>query len=193
MQTIFQALTKLIIFIPSSKIQDKNWRTIQPWYINGKHNECEIYQRNLIQEITKQPCVKTNMRFNIFTKEMCEKKNPMKTKDGFEWTEDMDGKINKNNNDFYFNMKFICNTGGSQTRSLREVYHFIETQAEHLLLFDKKNTYFINILDGNICFHHMDKFHYLLSKPQYAGIIQQIYTGDMKGFQEWWLSKYNDA
>ena len=181
-----------MIFIPSSKIQDKNWRKIQPWYINGKHNECEIYQRNLIQEITNQPCYKTNMRFNIITKEMCEKINPMKTNDGFEWTEDMDGKINKNNEEYYFNMKFICDSGGSQTRSLREVYHLIETQIEHLLLFNKKNTHFINILDGDICFHHMDKFHYLLSNPRCANIQEQIYVGDMKGFQKRWLSKYNN-
>ncbi len=33
-----------------------------------------------------------------------------------------DGKIIKNNNIYYFNLKFICDTGGSQTRTLREIY-----------------------------------------------------------------------
>jgi hypothetical protein len=177
-----------MIVIPSSQIQDKTWRKNQIWYINGKHNECEIYQRKLIEEITNQTCYKSNIRFNHVSKEMVEKSNPMKMVDGFDWTEDFDGKIHKNNTDYYFNMKFICDSGGSQTRSLREVYHLIETQLEHILLFDKKNTYFINILDGDICFSHMNKFEYLLCKPNYAMIRPYVYVGDMKGFQEWWRS-----
>ena len=32
----------------------------------------------------------------------------------------------------YINFKMICDRGGSQTRSLREVYHFITTQLNYL-------------------------------------------------------------
>ena len=39
------------ILIPGSEIQTKNWRKNQNWYKGGKHNECELYQRNLIEKI----------------------------------------------------------------------------------------------------------------------------------------------
>ena len=38
----------------------------------------------------------------------------------------------KDNSIFYFNLKFICGAGGAQTRSLREVYHFIRCQISHI-------------------------------------------------------------
>jgi hypothetical protein len=45
--------------------------------------------------------------------------------DGYEYSENFDGLILKNNNKFYFNLKFVCGNGGAQTRTLREIYHFI--------------------------------------------------------------------
>ena len=47
-----------------------------------------------------------------------------------EWSENFDGKIINRSNIFYFNLKFVCDCGGSQTRTLREVYHFIKYQIK---------------------------------------------------------------
>lgn len=108
----------------------------------------------------------------------------MKNNDGFEWTENFDGKITNKNNIWYFNLKFICDTGGAQTRSLREVYHFIRYRLEYLFTFNTNNIYFINILDGNTCHHNMSKFLYLLNKQKYSKINKYIFIGDIYDFQE---------
>ena len=68
---------------------------------------------------------------------MVEKTRPMKEEDGYEYSEDFDGSITSNDTKWLFNLKMICDNGGAQTRSLREVYHFIATQLDHLLLFPK--------------------------------------------------------
>lgn len=183
------------ILIPPSSYQTKLWRQNQKWYRGGKHNECELYQRDLIEKITKLPCNKSDKRFNIYNKLLIDNKYPMKNKDGFEWTEDFDGhtvyddKINNRIVNYYFNLKIICDAGGAQTRSLREVYHFISVQLEHCILFPDDSIYFINILDGNTCYKHMDKFNYLLNKPQYCFVRHRIFVGDMNSFQEFWLKK----
>ena len=106
----------------------------------------------------------------------------MKKNDGFEWTEDFDGKIINNNKICYFNLKFVCDKGGAQTRSLREVYHFISYQLEHLLKFNTTNKYFINILDGDTCYNYMNI--YLKNKNKYSKIIKYIFIGNMKEFEQ---------
>jgi hypothetical protein len=176
--------------IPSARIQTKNWRLNQAWYHDGKHNECELYQRKTIENITNLICAKSTKRLNIQNKLLIDKKRPMKEIDGFEWTEDFDGYIHHMGNDFYFNLKIICDAGGSQTRSLREVYHFITTQLDHLVAFTFSNVYFVNILDGNTCANSMDKYNYLINKPQYGFIRNRVFVGDMKEFQNWWIANY---
>ena len=47
--------------------------------------------------------MKTDDRINIESNEIINKKNPMINNDGYEWTENFDGKIIKNNNIYYFN------------------------------------------------------------------------------------------
>ena len=170
------------IIIQQSQNQNKEWRQSQKWYRNGKHNECEYYQRNIIEKITKEECIKTNYRINTITKEMKIERCPMKKNDGFEWTEDFDGFIQCKNNKFYFNLKFICDNGGAQTRSLREVYHFIQNQLDN----NNKNIYFVNILDGDTSYKSMDKFNYLVNKIEYIEIKKKIFVGDMYNFQKWW-------
>ena len=82
----------------------------------------------------------------------------------------------------YFNLKFICDNGGAQTRTLREVYHFIKSQMEFLIK-KKQIFHFINILDGDTSFKNMDKFHYLKSNKKYKDIIKYIFIGDLHQFQ----------
>jgi len=110
----------------------------------------------------------------------------MKDEDGFEWTEDFDRMICKDDKIFYFNLKMVCGNGGAQTRSLREVYHFIKSQLEHLLIYNSQNVYFINILDGDISHKHLNKFNFLLNDKKYSHIMEYIYIGDMYNFHTYW-------
>jgi non-homologous end joining protein Ku len=110
------------ILIPSSYYQTKEWRKNKDWYKNGKSNECEKYQIDLIGKIMRRKIkdfllMKTDDRINIESNEIINKKNPMINNDGYEWTENFDGKIIKNNNIYYFNLKFVCDNGGAQTRN----------------------------------------------------------------------------
>ncbi len=169
---------------PSSE-QDKYWRRESSWYRDGKHNECEIYQRNLIEQITSHTCVKTNIRINLRDKQLYDKKYPMKDVDGFDYTEDFDGNIQ---NKYYINLKMICDAGGAQTRTLREVYHFVESQLDHLVRYGGETKYFVNILDGDTSHNSMPKFNHLLNRPEYAAIKKYVFVGDMLSFSSWWVN-----
>lgn len=181
---------KTLICIPSSSFQTKEWRKSQIWYQNGKHNECEIYQIILIEKIIKQKLLKTNERINIEKNKIINKKNPFKKENGFDYTENFDGKITYKDDIIYFNLKFIGDKGGSQTRTLKEVYFFIKCQLEYLLYNETDDIYFINILDGDTCFNSMDKFNYLLNKKEYKNIKKYIYIGDTYDFQNYWIKKF---
>lgn len=173
---------KEIIIIPSSQ-QTKKWRNECDWYRGGKHSECEKYQISTVKEKLKlSKWDKTHMRLNISTFELKNNSNPLIKDDGFEWTEDFDGLLNKNSNQYYFNLKFVCDGGGAQNRSLREVYHFIKCQLEHLKKFKTKNIYFINILDGDTSHRFKDKYKYLREKEEYKDFIKYLYIGDLFDF-----------
>lgn len=167
-------------------LQTKDWRNACIWYNNGKHNECELYQKNIINSIMSVPLVKTCVRINVCDYRMERNPSPMKCVDGFDWTEDFDGFVNENNNNYYFNLKMVCGSGGSQTRTLREVYHFIKSQLEHLLAHPEPCTlYFVNILDGDSCHHAMQKYKYLIELSKYNSIKNRVYIGDLYGFSDW--------
>ena len=53
------------VLIPSAFYQTKKWRQHRHWYKNGKSNECEKYQINLIEQIIKMNVIKTHDRINI--------------------------------------------------------------------------------------------------------------------------------
>ena len=177
------------IYIPSSEIQTKEWRQQQPWYKGGKHNECELYQFPLIEEITQSKLVKTNYRLHANDYSMKENNRPMNQCDGLGWSENFDAYLNYYNKDFYFNLKLICDNGGAQTRSIRETYHFMNYQMEHIKNYKAdfpKEKYFINILDGNACNRSMKNFYYLMNKPENKFQKPYIFVGDMKQFQDYW-------
>jgi hypothetical protein len=111
-------------------------------------------------------------------------KNPMLKSDGYEWTENFDGKVIINKNIYYFNLKFVCDNGGAQTRTLREVYHFIKYQFEYLIKFESKNIFFINILDGDTSYNNMNKFKYLLNKNQYMKFVKYVFIGSSYDLQK---------
>ncbi len=177
------------IIIPSSSLQTKLWRKQQTWYIDGKHNECEIYQKGLIKDITGYECKKTDKRINIHTKNIYPLKQPMKYSNGFEYTENFDGLINTPKRDYYFNLKIICDSGGAQNRYLRNLYYFITQQLQHAKKYNSfygDNIRFVNILDGDTCSKNMEKFYFLLDKKEYKQVKDKVFVGDMKEFQDFW-------
>ena len=176
-------LTRKYILIPSSFYQTKNWRKNRSWYKTGKSNECEKYQISLIEKICNLKLLKTFDRINMSTIEIISNKNPMINNDGYEWSENLDGLVIKNNIKYYFNLKFVCDSGGSQTRTLREVYHFIKYQMEYLIKFNMNNIYFINILDGDTSYNNINKFNFLKNKEKYKNIINYIFIGGLNDFQ----------
>ena len=92
----------------------------------------EEYQRAKIVEKTGIPCPKTNMRINLRKEFMKEIAKPNIHHDGFDYSEDFDGCQQINGKKIYINLKCIVGTGGAQTRSLREVYWFIDGQLNIL-------------------------------------------------------------
>jgi hypothetical protein len=179
-------LVRKKILIAPSKYQTKNWRQNRTWYFNGKRNECEKYQIKLIINITNSNFTKTTDKINIESLEIIKKINPLKNTNGFEWTENFDGKIIINKNIIYYNLKFVCDNGGAQIRTLREVYHFIKFQLEHIIKYQTTNIFFINILDGDTSYTQITKFKYLIDKEKYKLIKFYIFCGDMFEFQIWW-------
>jgi hypothetical protein len=170
------------VLIVSSKYQTKQWRKNQVWYISGKKNECEKYQIKQIEQIIDNKLNRTDDRINIELLEIIQKRTPLKDIRGFEWTENFDGKIIKNNNIVYFNLKFICDFGGVQTRALRETYYFIKYQLEYNNKYKDNNIYFINILDGDGCYKYNEHFKYLINKFD----NKKIFCGDMNQFNKYY-------
>ena len=125
--------------ITSAQEQTKKWRKEQNWYTNGKRTECEKYQKSIIENLTGFPLNNTNLRLNTETTELLDYRTPLVQINGFEWTENFDGIQLITNQTLLYNLKMICDDGGAQTRSLREVYLFIKVQIFYLDLSNKIN------------------------------------------------------
>jgi hypothetical protein len=110
----------------------------------------------------------------------------MRNENGFDYTEDFDGKQQILSKTVWINLKCIVGTGGSQTRTLRdECYRFVDAQL-HLLLKTRSPTdYFANIFDGDEAASKMRMFKYLLALPEFATVKHQVYVGDLKGYFDW--------
>lgn len=143
----------------SSQYHTKEWRNNQEWYYNGKRNECEKYQKRIISKVFDK-IEHTHDRVNLNDGRIQYVKSPFKYNDAFDWTENFDGKINYGELTVYFNFKFVVGSGGAQTRSLREVYHYIKKQSNHI---------FINILDGDEAYKKMKYIRHLMTSTRYVG------------------------
>lgn len=143
----------------------------------------EEYQRSTIVELTGVPCAKTNMRINLRTSEMLHLTTPNIYPNGFDYSENFDGVQHVNDNTIYINLKCVVGSGGTQTRSLREVYWFINSQLDVLTYTD--DVYFANILDGDEAHSVMDKYEYLITQPMYKSVKNRLYVGDLKGYIDW--------
>lgn len=168
-----------------SKNQTKDWRKSQSWYKNGKSNECEKFQKLNIESLT---CKKINLtydRINLENSTVVECKHPLKNKNGFEFTENFDGIQFIGSKKLYYNLKFVCDSGGAQNRTLRETYHFIKQQI--IISNFTPNTYYINILDGDCCHFSKNKFEYLLENAQ----NKNVFIGDMVEYYTWYKQTFN--
>jgi hypothetical protein len=143
----------------------------------------EDYQRAMIVQHTGIPCPKTNMRINLRTNTLKEIAMPNKHTDGFDYSEDFDGSQTFGEKKVYLNLKCIVGTGGSQTRSLREVYWFMQGQLN--VLKTTQNIYFANILDGDEANSVLPKFDYLRNLEDYKDVKSSVYVGDLKGYLNW--------
>jgi hypothetical protein len=146
------------IIVPS-QYHTKEWRKKQKWYDTGKRNECEKYQIRVISSVFNN-IEHTHERVNLNSGEIQCVRYPFKREDAFDWTENFDGKTEYNGLTVYFNFKFVVGAGGAQTRTLREVYHYIKKQEGYI---------FINILDGDESYKKYKYIRHLMTLKKYVG------------------------
>ena len=171
-----QKETKQEEIIIKSQQQTKKWRLKQPWYIDGKKNECEKYQIKWLEYIVNAKIEKTYLRINIYNITTIEINNTEFSKllNKFEFSENFDGKIILNNNIIYFNLKMITDKGGAQTRSIKEVFHFIIAQERWIET--QNNTYIMNILDGEFSFNNIKFLPNINSNNIFIGDMYQFHN-----------------
>lgn len=157
-----------------------NTRKNQPWYKTGKSNECEMFQKEQVEQVTTIPLQTTYTRVHLPTSTLHAIRYPNKLQDGFDYTENFDGVQSFGDITIYYNLKMVCGQGGAQTRTLREVYHFIRSQ----LSIANTTTLFVNILDGDESQRHMDKFEHLTSRTPH------VFVGNLLDFRDWYSMKY---
>lgn len=155
----------------------------------GGSKKPEDYQRQQIVKGTGQPCPPTSTRINWRKNEMVEISQPMTKVDGFDYTENFDGKQVFPSATVWVNLKSVVGTGGSQTRTLRdECYPFINHQLNYLVKSKKTDCYFANIFDGDQSAAKMKMFNYLIALPEFAGVKKYVYVGDLKGYFTWLMT-----
>lgn len=174
----------MTLLISSCK-QTKCWRFDQSWWRGGKKTECEKFQIGALNELLGKELGKTNFRIHKRYNRIEDVPQPYTKQDGFDWTENFDG-ISRDTlgHPTFFTFKMICDSGGAQTRSLKDVYGFVESQLKHvercLKSTDSTPPNFVNILDGNTSFKHMGKFKYLLSF--FPVECEYVFVGDLKTY-----------
>lgn len=166
----------MISTLVPSKYQTKNWRKNQEWYDTGKRNECEKFQKQQLERFFGIFSKSTNIRINSSNGELVQITNHSlnKLENCYDYTEDFD--VVSEQYGLLINLKFVCDKGGAQTRTLKEVRHFIQSQEKALL---NTNYYFINILDGDgsyMCIHKIKNG--IHDNPR-------IFIGDMSEFGLW--------
>lgn len=150
----------------------------------------EEFQRQKIIDGTGIKCPKTNLRINLRTNSLKNICHPNTKNDGFDYSEDFDGSQSVKENKVYINLKCIVGKGGAQTRSLREVYRFVEGQLNTLK--SVENVYFANILDGDEAQSTMSMFKYLLNLPEFEKVKDRVYMGDLKEYFDWFKKVFGD-
>jgi hypothetical protein len=184
MQALFASI-RIPEGVIAGKLMNKEWRQTMFGRIAGGagSRELENYQRKMVMDGTGLPCPKTTTRINLRTFTLHEIAHPNKAENGFDYSEDFDGVQTVGESRVFMNFKSIASAGGAQTRSLREVYWFVEGQLR--VLQTVPNVRFANILDGDEPDSQMDKFRYLLGLPEYEDVRSKVYVGDLRGYFDW--------
>ena len=155
----------------------------------GETSKPEKYQRKAVEDGTGIKCPKTNIRINFQTNTLEKIAHPLLYENGFDYTEDFDGIQDTSYGIILINFKCVCRTtkgggGGSQTRTLRECYHFVKAQLKFLLKHDEKR-FFANILDGDEADKRMKLYGRLLNSPKYSHVAHKVYVGNLGGYFDW--------
>jgi hypothetical protein len=146
----------------------------------------ENFQREFIVRETGADCGKVKTRINLRTNQLNDVSTPNKNDNGFDYTENFDGIQVCDNVKIYVNLKNVVGRGGSQTRTLREVYWFIQGQLNVLRSLDEKDdTYFANVIDGDVCEVSMKHFKYLCNLDEYKNVNKKVFVGNSKNYIEW--------
>ena len=172
--------------IVSGSEMTKDWRhkTLSKGKFMGGASSMtnENWQRLCVEQITGKKCEKTNLRLNLDNATMMELTRPSTRDDELDWSEDFDGRI-VNKKEYLYNFKMVIGTGGGQTRTIRELYHFIKCQFVFLKDNPDTEIVFINILDGDSMSAKLHRFIELKTKfSEHA----RIFIGDTKTYQKNW-------
>ena len=141
---------------------------------------------------------KTDVRINIISYDIM--KCPKKMSDRLDfsdWTEDFDliG-YDEDNEKIYHNLKFICETGGSQNRSLKLLTNMIYYTAKNIEKFGADKKKFVFITDGKFLMdfadpiegHDVSRLHYQIDRvnPKYR---KYFFIGSTKRYVEYLRKK----
>lgn len=118
---------------------------------NTKANICEKWQIDQLRSIgvINDAVAGTNIRINHITFEIANVASGLfNTLEFADWSEDFDIISEKGDETHYFNLKFICESGGSQNRSIKPLANMIYYIAKHIEMTKCENKKFIFITDG---------------------------------------------
>lgn len=191
-----KAFKTMTIFCPediiAGKLITKDKRKEIFGIVSGGSNTSKIekFQRQKVIDGTGVPCSKTSIRINLRLNTLVDIRHPNIKDDGFDYSEDFDGVQIIGDRKIYINFKCVVGNGGSQTRTMREVYWFIQGQFNAVISLN--NVYFANILDGDEAHKCMSKFKHLTSLDTFQTHKNKIYIGDLKDYFEWFNQIFSD-
>tara|TARA_R100000152_G_C6757431_1_gene181245 strand:+ start:398 stop:964 length:567 start_codon:yes stop_codon:yes gene_type:complete len=125
-----------------------------------RSNEDERYQKwYLSKYLGLDIGGSTHLRCNLETGEIKKLTRVMHLPNCHRWTEDFDGAVESDNT--LWSLKMIPESGGAQTRSIREVMHHIEACVKNIIT-QKSDNNFIFVLDGAEILKYKDRMIQLI-------------------------------
>lgn len=174
------------MYVPQFR-QTMRWKAY-PWYlIRPIKTKKEISMKQDVEKIVGKRFEEIRgIRLHLQTSEMSWRHWIYSQSDGLEWSKPLDAFLRTNHNEekhVYATFSYVEN----DIARIRENYSLVRSQLYHLINYKKTpKIYFVNIMDGNLCFQHMHHFDYLRKKyPLY--IQNRVYIGDARSFTNWWL------
>jgi len=146
----------------------------------------ERWQRCVLEDTVGQCVPKSNnLRLHMVNWTMQNLPYILNQPDAFLWSEDFDGMFTKNGYTYLVNFKMVNARGGAQTRTMRELYHFIGTQLNYVQTNPNSQYRFLNILDGDVIVALMSHYHALVN--QFPPNVQKsVYVGDSYTLNAQW-------